>query len=189
MNFLFSASASSWFRWCCHHSSSASPTQGFTGGNFSHDSDDDDGDVGDDGDGDGDDDDGHGDDDGVAIIHTQPRPRRDLQVGTFFMIELAVHNGNKLGLRIYHCHISCFFCFNLPFTLLQRANVLLVRWKACILHTRDFSCVTLALERWNTKYVFWRKVHTNNLFFKKLKNNSLLTFHRATRKKHIICVF
>ena len=39
--------------------------------------------------------------------------------------------------------------------------------------------------------MFWRKVHTNNLFFKKVKNNSLLTFHRAANpeEKNILNVY
>ena len=67
------------------------------------DGDDDDDDC--DGDDDDDDCDCHGDDDGVAIIHLQPRPRRDLQVRNFLMIELAVHNGNQSGVTTFHAFL------------------------------------------------------------------------------------
>ena len=72
------------------------------------DDDDDDGDDDDDdcdGDDDDDDCDCHGDDDGVAFIHPQPRPRWDLQVRTFLMIELAVHNGNQSGVTTFHAFL------------------------------------------------------------------------------------
>ena len=72
------------------------------------DGDDDGDDDDDDCDGDDDDDDDcdcHGDDDGVAFIHPQPRPRWDLQVRTFLMIELAVHNGNQSGVTTFHAFL------------------------------------------------------------------------------------